>query len=104
MSDLFDLPFEEEHVDVESREPIVESLPAAAPRLPPPDARPATRPVLTVTELTVRVRDLLEGELFEIWVEGELSNCRVWNTGHLYFTLKDSAAQLRGFMFKSALR
>ena len=40
----------------------------------------------------------------EIWVEGELSNCRVWNTGHLYFTLKDSSSQLRGFMFKSALR
>jgi len=37
-------------------------------------------------------------------VEGELSNCRVWNTGHLYFTLKDDAAQVRGVMFRSALR
>ena len=64
---------------------------------------PARR-VLSVTELTVRIRDLLEGELFEVWVEGELSNCRVWNTGHLYFTLKDEATQLRGFMFRSALR
>jgi exodeoxyribonuclease VII large subunit len=42
--------------------------------------------------------------LFEVWVEGELSNCRVWNTGHLYFTLKDESTQLRGFMFRSALR
>jgi exodeoxyribonuclease VII large subunit len=57
-----------------------------------------------VTELNVRVRDLLEGEFLEVWVEGELSNCRVWNTGHLYFTLKDSASQLRGLMFRSALR
>src|SRR2546427_4378855 len=89
MSDLFDLPFEEE-------EPEPEAPPAPAPA--------AVRRVLSVTELTVRIRDLLEGELFEVWVEGELSNCRVWNTGHLYFTLKDEATQLRGFMFRSALR
>ncbi|MGH9144846.1 MAG: exodeoxyribonuclease VII large subunit, partial [Vicinamibacterales bacterium] len=57
-----------------------------------------------VTELTVRVRDLLEGEFGEVWVEGELSNCRVWNTGHLYFTLKDGAAQVRAVIFRSALR
>jgi exodeoxyribonuclease VII large subunit len=60
--------------------------------------------VLSVTELTVRVRDLLEREFFEVWVEGELSNCRFWNTGHLYFTLKDAAAQVRGVIFRSALR
>ncbi|HWF84653.1 MAG TPA: exodeoxyribonuclease VII large subunit, partial [Vicinamibacterales bacterium] len=35
---------------------------------------------------------------------GELSNCRVWNTGHLYFTLKDGSAQIRGVIFRSALR
>jgi exodeoxyribonuclease VII large subunit len=85
MSDLFDLPFEEE--------PEPEVAPA-----------PPVRRILTVTELTVKVRDLLESELFEIWVEGELSNCRVWNTGHLYFTLKDESSQLRGFMFRSTLR
>ena len=73
----------------------------------PPATAPATasdRRVLSVTELTVRVRDLLETEFGEIWVEGELSNCRVWNTGHLYFTLKDAGAQIRGVMFRSALR
>ena len=90
MSDLFDLPFEEDE------EPEPEPSPAPAPL-------PARR-VLSVTELTVKIRDLLEAELFEVWVEGELSNCRVWNTGHLYFTLKDEATQLRGFMFRSALR
>jgi len=89
VSDLFDLPFEEE-------EPEPEAPPAPAPA--------AVRRVLSVTELTVKVRDLLEAELFEVWVEGELSNCRVWNTGHLYFTLKDESTQLRGFMFRSALR
>src|SRR6185312_760324 len=53
---------------------------------------------------TVRVRDLRETELAEVWVEGELSNCRVWNTGHLYFTLKDESTQIRGVIFRSALR
>lgn len=64
----------------------------------------SSRRVLTVTELTVRVRDLLEESFFEVWVEGELSNCRRWNTGHLYFTLKDDATQVRGVIFRSALR
>ncbi|PYR00329.1 MAG: exodeoxyribonuclease VII large subunit [Acidobacteria bacterium] len=59
---------------------------------------------MSVTELTIRLRDVLESEFFEVWVEGELSNCRIWNTGHLYFTLKDASSQLRGLMFRSALR
>ena len=93
MKDLFDLPFEEEDDD---------TGPTGAVRRADPPA--AARRVLSVTELTVRVRDLLEAELFEVWVEGELSNCKVWNTGHLYFTLKDQSSQLRGFMFRSSLR
>src|SRR5437868_495303 len=94
MSDLFDLPFEEEE-----DQPELTVVPPA----PTPTPLP-TRSVLTVTQLTVRVRDLLEAEFVEIWVEGELSNCRVWNTGHLYFTLKDAAAQVRAIIFRSALR
>jgi exodeoxyribonuclease VII large subunit len=57
-----------------------------------------------VTELTLRVRDLLEETFFEVWVEGELSNCRRWSTGHFYFTLKDDATQVRGVIFRTALR
>src|SRR5262249_55428896 len=76
--------------------------PAPGPEPRAPSAQP--RRVLTVTELTVRVRDLLEQEFFEVWVEGQLSNCRVWNTGHLYFTLKDGASQIRSVIFRSALR
>jgi exodeoxyribonuclease VII large subunit len=92
MSDLFDLPFEEEPEE-----------PEPAPVAPPQPAR-AVRRVLSVTELTIRVRDLLETEFYEVWVEGELSNCRVWNTGHLYFTLKDESSQIKGVIFRSALR
>jgi exodeoxyribonuclease VII large subunit len=60
--------------------------------------------VVTVSELTAQLRDLLETTFFEVWVEGELSNAKVWQTGHLYFTLKDGAAQIKGVMFRSALR
>src|SRR5581483_7491860 len=97
MSDLFDLPFEEDDEPGDGRPSGVPGEGAS-----PPLARP--RRVLSVTELTVRIRDLLEGELFEVWVEGELSNCRTWNTGHLSFTLKDAGAQLRGVIFRAALR
>ncbi|HXH25693.1 MAG TPA: exodeoxyribonuclease VII large subunit, partial [Vicinamibacterales bacterium] len=89
MSTLFDLPFEE---------------PEPEPASEPTPHVPAERRVLTVSELTARIRALLEETLVEVWVEGELSNCRVWNTGHMYFTLKDAGAQIRGVMFRSALR
>src|SRR5438093_883041 len=95
MSNLFDLPFEED--DHENGTAGPDEAP------PPAQPAPAARRALTVTELTIRLRDVLEGEFFEVWVEGELSNCRIWNTGHLYFTLKDAASQIRGFMFRSAL-
>ena len=95
MSDLFDLPFEEE----ESRQSPVDSPQSAV------DSRQAAaRRVFTVTELTVSVRDLLEERFSEIWVEGELSNCKTWNTGHLFFTLKDDRTQIKGVIFRSALR
>ena len=87
MNSLFDLPFDEPE-------------PAAT---PVPEMPPARR-ILTVSELTGQIRTLLEDRLFEVWVEGELSNSRVWNTGHMYFTLKDAGAQLKGVMFRSAVR
>src|SRR5688572_17265458 len=99
MTTLFDLPFEEPEPEPEPRNP--------EPRNPDPGTRnvePDVRRVLTVSELTGRLRTLLEEQFFEIWVEGELSNCRVWNTGHMYFTLKDANAQIKGVMFRSALR
>ncbi len=92
MSDLFDLPFE----DDPEPEPEPEPERVAAP--------PPARRVLSVTELTIQIRDRLESAFFEVWVEGEISNCRLWNTGHLFFTLKDQSSQVRGFMFRSALR
>jgi len=59
---------------------------------------------LTVTELTASLRELVETAFPEVWVEGELSNARAWTTGHVYFTLKDGGAQIKGVMFRSTLR
>ena len=68
-----------------------------------PKAAPA-RTILTVSELNATIRDLLENQLHTVWVEGEISNARVWNTGHMYFTLKDGASQIKAVMFRSAVR
>ena len=91
MSTLFDLPFEE---------PAPEPEPEPA----PPARTPAVRQVFSVSELTAELRDVLETRFAEVWVEGELSNAKIWTTGHLYFTLKDSGSQIKGVMFRSALR
>jgi exodeoxyribonuclease VII large subunit len=86
MPSLFDLPFEE-------------------PPPTPAEANPPKRRVYSVAELTAAIRALLEETWFEVWVEGELSNCKIWNTtGHLYFTLKDDRAQIRGFMHRNDVR
>jgi exodeoxyribonuclease VII large subunit len=47
---------------------------------------------------------VLDSSFGDVWVEGEISNCRVWNTGHMYFTLKDGSAQIKAVMFRTAVR
>ncbi|MGD0058664.1 MAG: exodeoxyribonuclease VII large subunit [Verrucomicrobiia bacterium] len=56
--------------------------------------------VLSVTDLTRRVKDLLEEKFPSLWVEGELSNLRSPSSGHVYFTLKDANAQLAVVLFR----
>jgi exodeoxyribonuclease VII large subunit len=85
MASLFDLPFE-------PSEPVQ----------PAPVARPPAP--LTVSELTADIRSALENGFADVFVEGELSNCKKWHTGHIYFTLKDAGAQIRAVMFRSAAR
>lgn len=64
--------------------------------MPPPPQ------VLTVSELTRRIKTLLEGQFPLVWVEGEISNYSAANSGHRYFTLKDAHAQLAAVMFRGA--
>src|SRR5271155_3654130 len=59
---------------------------------------------LTVSELTARIRDLLGKNFTDIWVEGEISNCREAQSGHIYFTLKDDRSQVRCVFFKQQQR
>ncbi|MBM3126759.1 MAG: exodeoxyribonuclease VII large subunit, partial [Chloroflexi bacterium] len=59
--------------------------------------------ILTVSQTTLRIRKLLEGdmELQDVWVEGEISNLSRPASGHIYFTLKDKFASLRCVMWKA---
>ena len=59
-----------------------------------------TRQVLTVSELTTRVRQALERSVGTVWVSGEITNFRAQSSGHIYFTLKDAAAQLACVLFR----
>src|ERR1043166_10130500 len=59
-----------------------------------------TRKVLSVTELTGQIRRLLEQQLGRLWVNGEITNLRTQSSGHIYFTLKDTGAQLSCVLFR----
>jgi len=59
------------------------------------------KPVLTVSQLNRQVKNYLENELGTVYVEGELSNLSKPASGHFYFTLKDSSAQIRCAFFKN---
>ncbi|MCC6073772.1 exodeoxyribonuclease VII large subunit [Pseudomonas sp. GCM10022188] len=60
------------------------------------------REVLTVSQLNQRARHLLEDVFPQVWVAGEISNLARPSSGHVYFTLKDAAAQVRCALFRSS--
>jgi exodeoxyribonuclease VII large subunit len=68
-----------------------------------PAAVPKRAGPMSVSELTARLKRRVESEFGGVAVEGELSNCKQWSSGHLYFTLKDDRAQLRGVMFRTTV-
>jgi exodeoxyribonuclease VII large subunit len=63
-----------------------------------------TRRIWRVADLVSAVRTTVERGYTDVWVEGEISNFRPAESGHLYFTLKDGDAQLRIVMFRSQAR
>ncbi len=67
------------------------------------DFQPA-RKVYSVSELSQEILGLFEKHFADVWVSGEVSNCRAAPSGHYYFTLKDSSAQLRAVCFRSEAR
>ncbi|MGB9236618.1 MAG: exodeoxyribonuclease VII large subunit, partial [Terriglobales bacterium] len=66
--------------------------------------RAPERRVWTVRALVAAVRGLVERQYSDCWVEGEISNLRTPESGHLYFTLKEESAQIRVVMFRSSAR
>jgi len=67
------------------------------------DLQPQKR-VWKVSEITDQICAILEGTFPDVWIEGEVSNFRPAQSGHLYFTLKDSRAQIRCVCFRDQAR
>lgn len=63
------------------------------------EPRPSRR-IWPVRELVGQIRELVEQEYVDVWVEGEISNFRPAPSGHIYFTLKDADAQLPIVLFR----
>ncbi len=66
--------------------------------------KPAGDAALSVTQLLRRMKNLLEVQIGEVWVEGEVSNLRKQGSGHWYFSLKDAGAQISCAMFGARKR
>jgi exodeoxyribonuclease VII large subunit len=62
------------------------------------------RYILTVSELTQEIKDILEEKFSDVWVEGEISNLRIPPSRHIYFTLKDDYSQVRAVLFRMQAR
>jgi exodeoxyribonuclease VII large subunit len=67
-------------------------------------SKPAAGTALSVTQLLRRMKNLLEGQVGEVWVEGEVSNLKKQGSGHWYFSLKDAGAQIQCAMFGARKR
>ena len=66
----------------------------------PSEEKNEERSIYSVSELTRKIRNLLEYKIGEVWVEGEISNLRKQASGHQYFTLKDAKSQLSCVLFR----
>ena len=60
--------------------------------------------LLTVSELTAELKRFVSGRFRDVRVEGEVSNAKLYQSGHFYFTLKDDLAMIRGVVFGYASR
>lgn len=58
--------------------------------------------IYTISELTRKIKGVLEGAFPAIWVEGEISNLSCPSSGHIYITLKDESSVLKAVLFKNA--
>lgn len=68
-----------------------------------PKAAPAALEPLTVAQLSLRIKQTIEGSFSEVWVRGELSAVKLHGSGHLYFTLKDQDAVIDGICWRGTV-
>jgi exodeoxyribonuclease VII large subunit len=105
---LFDLSSDLNDVSSEAAPRELPTEPAAPAIVPPSIARPiaqarpvsAERRIWSVRTLVADIRQHVETAYTDLWVEGEISNCRIAPSGHVYFTLKDGEAQLPVVLFR----
>jgi exodeoxyribonuclease VII large subunit len=81
---------------------VGEQSPAPAPAAPsgPSKSSPPERRIWSVADLVGSIRQQIETTRNDLWVEGEISNCRPAPSGHIYFTLRDAEAQLPVVLFR----
>ncbi len=102
MAEMRELPFPFEWGDERDPEPLEhEGVDEVDEEASAPAGESREPPLYTVSQLNARVRELLELNFPEVWVEGEISNFRHYASGHLYFTLKDEGSELEAVMFQS---
>lgn len=84
----------------------IAEAPALAPAPAPPTSAPYVPRILRVGELNRRVKQILDQDtaLADVWVEGEVSSPSLPPSGHCFFTLKDSASQIKAVMFREELQ
>jgi exodeoxyribonuclease VII large subunit len=69
-------------------------------KLSEPVEVPTEPQVLSIEELNLSIKQLLEGQFNIVWARGEISNFKAHTSGHLYFSLKDSKSQISAVMFR----
>lgn len=57
---------------------------------------------LSISALTARLKEVVEGQFYSVWVSGEISNFTRATSGHWYFSLKDASSQIRAVMFRGS--
>ena len=64
---------------------------------------PDDDPILSVSQLTAQIKELLESTLPTVWIVGELSSCKRHSSGHVYLDLKDAQACIKGIIWRSTV-
>jgi exodeoxyribonuclease VII large subunit len=61
----------------------------------------AARKIHSVSEITTRIKTLLNRQIGQVWISGEITNLRIQSSGHIYFSLKDAGAQIGCALFRN---